>query len=166
MRAIPLVLSTLLAFTSLAHAADTPARQWTRADARAFLAANRAAPGVVETRSGLQYRIVEEGAGCRPKPKSAVKVSYQLRLGDDPAIVEDTAKLGGPVVVGLNEMIPAWKEGIPLMREGATWEFFVAPALAYGELGAPPAVPAHAPLVFRVTLVKAPFCADEAKPTP
>ena len=66
--------------------------------------------------------------------------------------------------VPLSEMIPAWKEGIPLMREGATWEFIVPPALAYGEQGNPPAVPAHAPLVFRVTLVKAPYCADAPAP--
>ena len=156
---------TIAAF--LALSANAAAREWTRGEARAYLAQNRTQPGVVETRSGLQYRIVEEGAGCRPKKNSAVAVSYQLRIGDDPAIADDSAKHGPAIAIALAEMIPAWKEGIPLMRVGATWEFIVPPALAYGESGNPPSVPAHAPLVFRVTLVKAPHCAAEAAaPTP
>jgi FKBP-type peptidyl-prolyl cis-trans isomerase FklB len=166
MRTPAAALLALLVISIPAAAVDAPARKWTRGESRAWLAEHRSRPGVVATRSGLQYRIVEEGAGCRPKPKSVVKVSYQLRLGDEAAIVDDSAKLGGAVGVPLSEMIPAWKEGIPLMREGATWEFIVPPALAYGEQGNPPAVPAHAPLVFRVTLVKAPYCADAPAPTP
>jgi FKBP-type peptidyl-prolyl cis-trans isomerase len=163
MRLAVFLLPALLVVAAPAGAAsEAPARKWTRADARAFLAQRRTQPGVVETRSGLQYRLVEEGTGCRPKPKSVVHVRYQLRLGDDPAVVEDSAKLGPAVALPLTEMIPAWKEGIPLMREGATWEFVVPPTLAYGEQGAPPAVPAHAVLVFRVTLVKAPYCVDAA----
>lgn len=164
MRIRSIALLALLVLPAPAPAADTAARKWTRAEGRAWLAGHRTRPGVVETRSGLQYRIVEEGTGCRPKPNSVVKVSYQLRLGDEAAVVDDSAKLGGAIGVALSEMIPAWKEGIPLMREGATWEFAVPPALAYGEQGAPPAVPAHAPLLFRVTLVKAPYCADAPAP--
>ena len=118
MRPCCVALSAFLALSTSAIAADVSAREWTRGEARAFLAGNRTQPGVVETRSGLQYRIVEEGAGCRPKKNSAVAVSYQLRIGDDPAVADDSAKHGPSIAIALAEMIPAWKEGIPLMPSG------------------------------------------------
>ena len=39
-----------------------------------------------------------------------------------------------------------------LMREGATWEFTVPPALAYGAKGLPGSVPPNAVLVFDIPL--------------
>ena len=155
-----LVLFAALAVATPAVATDAPGSPWTRATARAFLAEHRARAGVVATRSGLQYRIVVAGTGCRPKKDSVVHVRYQVRLGDAPGVVDETS---APIALPLRDMVPAWKEGIPLMREGATWEFTAPPALADGEQGLPPRVPAHAPLVFRVELVKAPQCAAAAK---
>ena len=155
-----LILLAALVVATPATATDAPAPAWTRATARAYLADHGARAGVVGTRSGLQYRILVDGTGCRPKKDSVVHVRYHVRLGDAPAVVEESPR---PLALPLRDMIPAWKEGIPLMREGATWEFTAPPALAYGEQGLPPRVPAHAPLVFRVELVKAPQCAAAAK---
>jgi FKBP-type peptidyl-prolyl cis-trans isomerase len=140
-----------------ARAAATPA--WTRATARAYLAEHRTVAGVVETRSGLQYRVLTEGAGCRPKKGSDVRVHYTLQLAGDDVLVDDSRAHGGAQAVSLADMIPAWQEGIPLMHVGSVVEFTVPPALAYGAKGLPGKVPANAVLVFAVELVAAKTCA-------
>ncbi|MCK7476389.1 MAG: hypothetical protein M0C28_01480 [Candidatus Moduliflexus flocculans] len=49
---------------------------------RAFLAENAGKPGVTTTASGLQYRILAEGAGPNPKRDSIVTVRYRGTLLD------------------------------------------------------------------------------------
>ena len=158
---VALVLALGLAGEAFAAARVAPAvaPTWTRESARDVLAAHRRVEGVVETRSGLQYRILEEGAGCRPKPGSKVRLHYTLHLAGDDVVIDDSRARGGVMEVALRDMIRAWEEGIPLMREGALWEFTVPPALAYGARGSPPSVPPHAVLVFQVELVEALACA-------
>jgi FKBP-type peptidyl-prolyl cis-trans isomerase len=162
-----LLLAFLAASESLAAArGTTPPLPWTRTTARDYLSTNRTHDGVVETKSGLQYRIFTEGTGCRPKPGSKVHLHYTVHVAGDDVLVDDSRAHGGAQALWLREMIPAWKEGVPLMREGALWEFTAPPALAYGDAGLPPKVPPHAVLVFAVELVKAEACKAEKAPAP
>ncbi len=48
--------------------------------------------------------------------------------------------------------IAGWTEGVQLMNTGSKYRFWMGPALAFGEQGVPPKIPANALLVFDVTL--------------
>jgi len=49
-------------------------------------------------------------------------------------------------------VIAGWDEGIALLKQGAKATFFIPSALAYGEAGSPPVIPANAELAFYVVL--------------
>ena len=49
---------------------------------QAFLAQNAKKPGVKTTASGLQYQVVTEGTGPKPKETDTVKVNYKGSLLD------------------------------------------------------------------------------------
>jgi len=115
-----------------------------------FLAKNKLQPGVVTTRTGLQYKVMADGAGEHPLPVSTVRVNYEGRLLD--GTVFDASK-GSPAVFPLNRVIPGWTEGLQLMPVGAKYRFWIPAALAYGEKGSPPTIPPNATLVFDVQLL-------------
>ena len=51
-------------------------------------------------------------------------------------------------------VIKGWTEGLQLMGEGAKWELYVPPDLAYGPQGAGERIPPQSALVFEVELLK------------
>ena len=55
-----------------------------------FLIRNSAAPGVITTPSGLQYRVIHSGPadGLRPKLADEVKVNYEGKLLDGAGIAK------------------------------------------------------------------------------
>jgi FKBP-type peptidyl-prolyl cis-trans isomerase FklB len=118
----------------------------------AFLAENAKKDGVTVTASGLQYRVITEGAGDAPKATDTVKVHYEGRLisGD---IFDSSIARGEPVSFPLNGVIPGWSEGVQLMKVGSKFEFTIPSALAYGPSGAGP-IPPNSVLVFDVELLE------------
>ncbi|MBW2289689.1 MAG: FKBP-type peptidyl-prolyl cis-trans isomerase [Deltaproteobacteria bacterium] len=130
-------------------------------ESAAFLLANRQAAGVVETTAGLQYRVIRSGSGCHPTPESTVTVHYETRRVGHFAPVDSSYRRREPGVYPLPKMIGGWRQGIPEMRVGAKWEFFVPPALGYGEEGWGPVEPNEV-LVFIVELLDAEPCSGVA----
>ena len=118
----------------------------------AFLAENAKKDGVTVTASGLQYRVITEGAGDAPKATDTVKVHYEGRLisGD---VFDSSIARGEPVSFPLNGVIPGWSEGVQLMKVGAKFEFTIPSALAYGPSGTGP-IPPNSVLVFEVELLE------------
>ncbi|GAB3733545.1 FKBP-type peptidyl-prolyl cis-trans isomerase [Luteimonas pelagia] len=123
------------------------------AEGEAFLAGNRGKTGVQVTGSGLQYRVLRQGAGARPAPTDRVRVHYQGALLDG-TVFDSSYERGAPAEFALSQVVPGWTEGVGLMPVGGKYRFWIPAALAYGEAGTPggPIGP-NATLVFDVELL-------------
>lgn len=118
-----------------------------------FLEDNAKKEGVKTTASGLQYKVVKEGAGANPKMGDMVQVNYRGTLinGEE---FDASAKRGGPAEFPIGGVIPGWTEGLQLMKEGAKYQFFIPSELAYkGEVQGDKIGP-NSVLVFDVELLK------------
>ena len=120
-------------------------------EGEAFLAANKAKPGVRTTPSGLQYQVIREGSGPKPQPTDKVRVNYKGTLLDG-TVFDSSYDRGEPVEFALNQVIPGWTEGVQLMPVNSKYKFWVPANLAYGPNGQPP-IGANATLVFEVELL-------------
>ena len=120
-------------------------------DGKAFLQTNKKNKGIVETKSGLQYKIVNAGAGVKPKADSEVQVHYRGTLIDGTEF-DSSYKRGQPVSFKLNQVISGWQEALQLMSKGSKWQIFVPSNLAYGPAGAGPIGP-NETLIFDVELL-------------
>lgn len=121
------------------------------AEGEAFLAENAKKEGVMVTPSGLQYRVVEAGEGAQPNATDRVTVHYRGTLINGTEFDSSYGR-GEPSTFGLNQVIPGWTEGVQLMKEGATYQFFIPSDLAYGPDGRP-GIPPNATLIFEVELI-------------
>ncbi len=123
----------------------------TRADR--FLQENRSRTGIVALPSGVQYRIIEEGEGSRPSLEDVVTVHYRGSKIDGREF-DSSFRRGIPAVFQVNSVIEGWQEVLPLMREGAMWQVFLPPELAFGVRGDPPIIGPNEALQFDIRLVK------------
>lgn len=123
------------------------------AEGAAYLKANGEREGVVTTKSGLQYEVLQQGSGRSPKATDTVRCHYEGRLLDG-TVFDSSYQRGEPADFGLNQVIPGWTEGVQLMQEGAKFRFHIPYLLAYGERGAGSQIPPYSTLVFDVELVK------------
>jgi peptidylprolyl isomerase len=111
---------------------------------------------VIKTKSGLQYQDLTVGNGAKPKPGDLVLVDY---VGWNAyGGVFDTSMDEGrePLAfrVGKHNVIKGWDEGILTMRKGGIRRLVIPPDLAYGEMGAPPAIEPNETLIFMVKLLE------------
>lgn len=118
-----------------------------------YLEKNAARSGVTVLPSGLQYEVVREGTGRKPKATDSVKCHYEGTLVDG-TVFDSSRRRGEPAVFPLNGVIRGWTEGLQLMQEGAIYRFFIPYNLAYGENGAGASIPPYAALVFEVELIE------------
>lgn len=118
-----------------------------------FLAANKLKKGVFTTPSGLQYMVLRQGSGQRPKPTDRVRVNYHGTLLDGTVFDSSYERGGQPVEFLLNQVIPGWTEGVSMMPVGAKYRFWVPSELAYGEKGAGAQIGPNSTLVFDVELL-------------
>ncbi|MGI9287104.1 MAG: FKBP-type peptidyl-prolyl cis-trans isomerase [Pseudomonadales bacterium] len=101
-----------------------------------FRKANKAKNGVVETTSGLQYRVLEEGAGKQPAATDTVVVHYRGTRVNGKEFDSSYTRGEPATFVGLSEgIIDGWREALQLMQKGAKWELVIPPELAYGTEG-------------------------------
>lgn len=124
-----------------------------------FLEENAKAEGIHVTESGLQYQVVKEGQGIKPKATDAVTVHYTGRLVDG-TVFDSSEERGEPATFAVGQVIPGWVEGLQLMSEGSAYRFFIPSELAYGEHGAGPIQP-NSVLIFDVQLIRVQRSGDE-----
>lgn len=127
--------------------------QETIARNKSALEENKAKPGVQVTASGLQYRIIKDAQGSKPKGDDTVVVHYAGRTIDGVEF-DSSYKRGEPASFPLGQVIKGWTEGVGLMSPGAKYEFMIPSELAYGERGAGNAIAPHATLIFEVDLLE------------
>lgn len=118
---------------------------------REFLAANKKQEGVVETPSGLQYKVVKMGDGRKPKATDTVRVHYHGTLIDG-TVFDSSVQRGEAIEFPLNHVITGWTEGLQLMPIGSKFIFFIPPQLAYGEQSPSPLIKPNSTLIFEVEL--------------
>jgi len=121
-------------------------------EGEAFLAANKAKPGVVTLPSGLQYKILKEGTGPKPAATDSVVCNYRGTLTNGTEF-DSSYKRGEPATFPVNGVIKGWTEALQLMPVGSKWELYIPPDLAYGPRGAGADIGPNATLVFEVELV-------------
>ena len=117
-----------------------------------FLARNGKEPGIVTTKSGLQYRVDRKGTGKRPKATDNVKVHYTGTLLNGTKF-DSSYDRNEPLVFPLSQVIPGWTEGVQLMNEGSKYTFYIPYNLAYGEQEAGP-IPPGSTLIFEIELIE------------
>ena len=118
-----------------------------------YLAENAKKEGVKTTSSGLQYQVLKEGDGRKPKATDSVKCHYEGFLTNG-TLFDSSVQRGEPATFPLGGVIAGWTEGLQLMKEGAKYRFFIPYNLAYGEAGAAGAIPPYAALIFDVELIE------------
>ena len=121
-------------------------------EGRVFLANNKTRPGIITTKSGLQYEVLKEGTGKKPKATDKVRCHYEGTLING-QVFDSSYKRNEPAVFGLNQVIAGWTEGVQLMSEGAKYRFYIPYLLGYGESGAGDMIPPYATLIFDVELI-------------
>ncbi len=122
-------------------------------ESEAFLAEKAKEDGVTVTSSGLMYKVLEAGTGAQPSATDTVTVHYQGTLMNGQEF-DSSYSRNEPTSFPLNGVIAGWTEGVQLMKEGAKYEFYIHPNLAYGERGASGAIGPNQALVFVVELIK------------
>lgn len=121
-------------------------------EGKQFLAENAKRDEVTVTESGLQYRVIKEGAGAKPSATDTVETHYEGKTLDG-KIFDSSVKRGTPASFPVNGVIKGWQEALQMMAVGTKLELFVPSDLAYGPEGMGGAIGPHAVLVFEVELL-------------
>lgn len=142
-----LVLAMAVALPSALAAQSAPAA----ADPVAlFMAQNRSADRtVVETPSGLQYKVLTPGSeAARPTTDDVVLIMYKGSLTN--GTVFDQSER--PTPMAISDVVPGFSEALTLMARGAKYRVWIKPSLGYGDRASGP-IPANSVLVFDIELI-------------
>ncbi|MCH4244383.1 FKBP-type peptidyl-prolyl cis-trans isomerase [Acinetobacter gerneri] len=118
-----------------------------------FLKKNALKSGVKTTKSGLQYKITQQGTGKSPNKSDIVRVQYKGQLTDG-TVFDSSYDREGPIEFPLDQVITGWTEGLQLLKEGGKMVLYIPPKLAYGDEGVSGTIPANSVLIFDVELLK------------
>ena len=108
--------------------------------------------GVVTLPSGLQYEIIKEGKGTKPKATDKVRVHYHGTLING-VVFDSSVERGEPAEFPLNAVIPGWTEILQLMPVGSKWRVVIPSELAYGSRGAGDVIRPNMTLIFEIELL-------------
>lgn len=104
---------------------------------QAFLEQNKTKQGVVALPSGVQYQVLKEGKGEKPRLKDTVGILYTIS-GIDGKVKVDTMAKGKAKMyeIVLQKIVSkGWQEALPLMPQDSKWRIFIPGELAFGEKG-------------------------------
>lgn len=121
-------------------------------EGQAFLEENKKKANVISLPSGLQYEILKDGDGDKPKSTDSVKCHYHGTLING-TVFDSSVERGQPAVFGVNQVIKGWVEALQLMTVGSKWRLFIPSDLAYGEHGSGGSIEPNTALIFDVELL-------------
>ncbi|MCX8583789.1 MULTISPECIES: FKBP-type peptidyl-prolyl cis-trans isomerase [unclassified Gilliamella] len=93
-------------------------------------------PGVIKTKSGLLYKVIQKGTGAHPTAKDTVIVHYVGTLTDGRKF-DSSYDRNEPATFPLDGVIKGWTEGIQLIGVGGRIKLVVPPELAYEDKSLP-----------------------------
>ena len=108
--------------------------------------------GVVTLPSGLQYEIIKEGKGAKPKATDKVRVHYHGTLING-VVFDSSVERGEPAEFPLNAVIPGWTQILQLMPVDSKWRVVIPSELAYGSRGAGDVIRPNMTLIFEIELL-------------
>ena len=122
-------------------------------EGKKFLEENAKRPEVVTLPSGLQYEILKQGNGPKPKATDTVTTHYHGTLIDG-TVFDSSVQRNQPASFPVNGVIQGWVEALQLMPVGSKWKLYIPSELAYGANPHPggPIEP-HMALIFEVELL-------------
>jgi|TARA_B110000438_G_scaffold199083_1_gene190577 FKBP-type peptidyl-prolyl cis-trans isomerase len=115
-----------------------------------FLDENLRVDGVIEHKSGIQYKVIKEGTGPNPEPNDNVQIHYKGTLIDGTKF-DSSYDRGEPAVFPVSRVVPGFSQGLQLMNVGSTYQFFIPGHLGYGQ-GDGPGGP-MAVMIFEVEML-------------
>ncbi|MDB9884364.1 FKBP-type peptidyl-prolyl cis-trans isomerase [Candidatus Marinimicrobia bacterium] len=115
-----------------------------------FLDENLKIDGVIEHRSGIQYKIIKEGSGPKPMENESVEIHYTGKLIDGTKF-DSSYDRGEPAVFPVSRVVPGFSQGLQLMNIGSTYQLFIPGHLGYGQ-GDGPGGP-MAVMIFQVEML-------------
>ncbi len=121
-------------------------------EAKDFLTTNAKKPGIKTTKSGLQYKVLVEGAGATPKATDIVKTHFHGTFLNGRVFLS-SVESGEPLQLPVNQFIPGWREALLMMKVGSKWQLFLPSELAFGE-GGTEMIPPNAALVYELELLE------------
>lgn len=122
-------------------------------EGKKFLAENKKRSGVIELPSGLQYEIIKQGTGPKPKATDTVKAHYSGSLINGQEF-DNSYKRGQPLEIPVGGVIQGWVQALQLMPVGSKWKLFIPSDLGYGDRGAGGAIPGGSALIFEIELIE------------
>jgi FKBP-type peptidyl-prolyl cis-trans isomerase len=117
-----------------------------------FMAENKTKADVVTLPSGLQYKVLKQGAGPVPTDMDTVEVQYRGTLLDGTEF-DSSFRNDAPATFVVKGSLPGWRQALLLMPVGSRWELYVPPRLAYGPKGTGLGVGPQATVVFEMELL-------------
>lgn len=109
----------------------------------------------ITTKSGLKYIMYEKHPDAPLCAGAKVTVHYSGFFRDG-KMFDSSVERGKPFAglkVGAGQVIPGWDEGLALLHKGEKAKLIIPYALAYGDAGRPPVIPAKSDLIFDVEIV-------------
>jgi len=101
-----------------------------KVEAGKFLSENKGKSGVITTASGLQYKVIKEGTGAKPKAEDMVKIHYHGTFLNG-EVFQSTVEQGEPVELPTGDLISGFSEGLQLMAVGSKYIFWIPIELGY-----------------------------------
>ena len=145
--------AAVMEFQKAQQAAAEAQGEKAKAAGEKFLAENKKKKGVKTLDNGLQYKVIKEGKGPKPKSTDSVVAQYKGTLIDGTEF-DSSYSRGQPATFGVNQVIKGWQEILPMMSTGSKWQVFIPSDLAYGPRGAGGKIGPNETLVFDIELLE------------
>ncbi len=109
----------------------------------------------ITTASDLQFILLESGSGIKAAPGYTVTFHFTGYL-EDGTVFASSHENNEPVtiILGVDRVMPAWEEGLELMREGEKMRFIVPPEIGFSESDAPAGVLSDSLIIFDIEMLK------------